>query len=172
MSNAIATKQQLSMMAWDSVPNCNTQHCPVVTRCKHSNEGKKCSVQGKYVEHFFTSVFATFGDKTDDLVKFKIGVQIVPLYCNLMRMYITEMSLNDPFYITEKGTIITHPVYREIRETLRTLTTMWRDLEMTWDFKSKPGLNDLEDFDGIANGGDPEYHRKMSIASSRTGVIR
>ncbi len=170
---SLTTKQKnLSLTAWDSVPKCDPLHCPVANRCKHISEGKKCAVQGKYVEHFFTAVFNAFGERTDELTRFKIGVQIVPLYCNLMRMYITEMSLHDPFYITEKGTIVTHPVYREIRETLRVLAAMWRDLEMSWDFRSKPNLSDLDEFEGISNGGDPEYHRKMSQASSRMGVIR
>lgn len=164
----------ITLYAWDSVQECRRE-CPVADRCTYPKKGK-CSVQVEYLKTLYSSILSTY-KYLDEPMLFKIGMQIIPLYVTLVKMQILEMSLNDPMMITEKGGIAPHPVYKEIRETLKAIHMMWKDLDLSFSFGGKidPSAKEKEPVEGEGDveRGDPTYYEKISkMGPSQKGVIR
>jgi hypothetical protein len=77
-------------------------------------------------------------------------------------------------YTTDKGTILPHPVYKEIRETMKTIHVMWKDLDLAFSFagKANPVKKDGAEID--YEKGDPTYYKRMIAdgSGSQKGIIR
>jgi hypothetical protein len=166
----------VTMFAWDGVQECSPETCPAVDLCGYIHRGK-CAVQMNYLRALYGAILGTY-TRLDDVMLFKIGMQIIPLYVMLVRMQITELSLDSPIYTSEKGTILPHPIYKEIRETLKAIHIMWKDLDITFAFGQKPELKNAPVIDGSSDTGDPErgdktYYKKiLAETGSQKGVIR
>jgi hypothetical protein len=173
-------REGVKMFAWDGIPNCTggifevnpddpnpPVICPVNHLCSYIKRGK-CAVQVKYLESLYSSILGTY-HYLDEAMLFKIGMQIIPLYIQLVKLQIVELSLGSPTYVTDKGTVIVHPIYKEIRETMKTIHIMWKDLDLSFSFTKKPGLEGDSD-DGH---GDPSFYKKLIEDNvSQKGVIR
>ena len=164
-------RKDVSMFAWDGVQTCDPTTCIVVDQCSYIKRGK-CAVQMKYLEALYNAILGTY-KYMDDVMLFKIGMQIIPLYVQLVKMQMLELSLTSPIYTSEKGNILPHPVYKEIRETLKTIYTMWKDLDLSFTFNAKPGLGPKSSEFGDDVNGDPNYYKKMtSDSGSMKGIVR
>lgn len=171
-------RKGVAMYAWDGIKECTNLECPVVDQCKYVHHGK-CAVQVEYIQTLYKTMFSTYS-YLDETMLFKIGMEIVPLYVHLIRLQIVELSLHTPITLTEKGNQAIHPVYREIRETLKTIGAMWKSLDMTFAFGEKlklSGKSDASIKDAKSKvdyeRGDPDYYKKISAeGASRKGVIR
>jgi len=165
-------RKDMTMFAWDGIRDCSSELCPVNDMCGYLKRGK-CAVQVKYLETLYNSILTTY-KYLDEAMLFKIGMQIIPLYVQLMKMQIIELSLASPMVFTEKGMSV-HPIYKEIRATLSTIHIMWKDLDLSFSFSGKPEVTPgsaaapSSDFEK----GDPTYYKRMTSGSgSRKGVIR
>lgn len=168
-------RKGVSLYAWDGIRECTNLECPVVDQCKYVHCGK-CAVQVEYIQTLYNTILNTYS-YLDETMLFKIGMEIVPLYVHLIRLQIIELSLNTPIVFSEKGNIGIHPVYREIRETMKAIGSMWKNLEISFEFgeklklsgKKKSGNGNAPDFEK----GDPEFYKRISSeGTSRKGVIR
>jgi hypothetical protein len=164
----------VSLHAWDSVQECNPDTCPVIDKCNYLHVGK-CKVQLKYLETLYTAIDKSY-KYLDEAMLFKVGMQIVPLYTQLMKLQIVELALPNPMIYSAKGQLMVHPVYKEIRDTLKTIAVMWKDLHLSFEFSGKPNPSagssssgEVRDFEK----GDPTYYKKISaMGESRKGVVR
>lgn len=167
-------RKGVTLFAWDGVQDCNPERCPVLNKCTYQKEGK-CQVQTQYLDNLYQAITTTY-KYLDQVMLFKIGTQIIPLYAHLMKLKIVELSLTSPMTVTSKGGLVIHPVYKEIREVLKTIAVMWKDLDLTFETSLNPdptgsatpaqGKRDFEK-------GDPTYVKRMSERQiSRKGVIR
>lgn len=182
-------RKDVKMFAWDGIQECNggpvdvgdemamMNRCPVADICTYIKKGK-CAVQVKYLESLYSSILGTY-TYLDEPMLFKIGMQIIPLYLQLVKLQIVELSLRHPTYTSDKGTIMVHPIFKEIRETLKTIHIMWKDLDLSFTFGQKPGIYDGEDPKAIETGaknyehGDPSFYKKLIANNeSQKGVIR
>jgi hypothetical protein len=168
--------RKMSLFALDTVQDCDHNRCPIEEKCSYQKFGK-CSVQMKYLEALYGAILGTYGKYLDEAMLFKIGMQIVPLYVMLVKMQMVEMSLDGPTYETEKGAVLAHPIYKEIRETLKTIHTMWKDLDLSFSFGQKPdpggGTPTVPGDTGDVERGDPTYYERISKENvSRKGIVR
>jgi hypothetical protein len=175
-------RRDVKMFAWDGIQECtggihvvDAEHpnpfiCPVTHLCGYIKRGK-CAVQVKYLEALYSSVLGTYS-YLDEAMLFKIGMQIIPLYVQLVKLQIVELSLHSPIYTTDKGAIMVHPVYKEVRETMKAIHIMWKDLDLSFSFNKKPKLADeaIED----TGRSDPNFYKKLIAADggSQKGIIR
>jgi hypothetical protein len=170
-------REGVTLFAWDGVQECDPQICPVDHRCTY-DKGGKCSVQMTYLKALYKAILGTYS-YLDDAMLFKIGMQIIPLYVTLTKMQMLEMSLQSPMVASKNG-VMAHPVYKEIRETLKTIHTMWKDLDLSFSFggkvdpnKGKPTPVEGTTDTGDVERGDPEYYKKLQGSIiSRKGVVR
>ena len=166
-------RKNVTMFAWDGIRECSNEDCPVSDLCHYAKRGK-CAVQVKYLESLYKAILGTYS-YLDDVMLFKIGMQVIPLYVQLVRLQLVELSLNSPIYTSNKGMEMAHPIYKEIRETLKTIHVMWKDLDLSFQFNSKPEMNPGKGSEKKADyeKGDPEYYKKISKeGKSKKGILR
>jgi hypothetical protein len=157
-----------TIIAWDTIASCKAKECMVYDRCSYLKRGK-CGVQIAYVTTLTSTIMSRY-KFLDELSLFKIGTHIIPLYSQLCKMKILEMALETVDIIDEKGRILIHPVYKAIRETLTTITIMWRDLDITirgGDFDS-----DLPLTAATSKSGDSSYYDTLSLSVEKRELTR
>jgi len=155
-----------TLIAWDAIQNCKDNECMVSDRCSYDKKGK-CGVQVDYLTTL-TQVIMDRYKFLDEMALFKIGMHIVPLYSQLCRMKILEMSLNDIEIIDNKGRIMIHPVYKEIKNTLVVISMMWRDL----DFTISHGSFGEDSISVAPLHGDSAYYDSLSTSEEKREITR
>jgi len=142
-------KERLQLVVWDAVEDCKGERCVIEEKCHYQKTGR-CTLQFKYVSNIIQGLveeMETVGAITPSIMN-TIGLHIVPLYGHLVKFKILELGLDSPSYFTEKGGIKIHPVYKEIRETLRSITIATRSL------RGSVSDEPLEKFLGAGTGED------------------
>lgn len=117
-----------SLVIWDAVTDCDGEDCPAFRRCpfeiKHHppDEIVKCSVQLKYVKSLAQLMLRKYVDKLTERQLWDFGMHVMPLASHLVKLKLIESSLglNGIFQPSKRG-LQTHPVYREIRETIKAI---------------------------------------------------
>lgn len=162
------------LIAWDCIQDCVPHNCPIGNNCVYSalstsDPSCKCSLQKQYLQSFVDMIFSTYR-YMDEGDMFRVGMHLVPLYSQLCRQKILEKSVDSISYVDNKGNIRIHPIYRELRETMKTITSIWKD--MGFQNVANPRLPDS----GIVknNGfGDPNhYERLLQHADNKRGITR
>jgi hypothetical protein len=168
-------RDNIKMFAWDGIKECNP-NCPMIDECTYLHKGK-CAVQIQYVQTLYNSILTTYS-YLDEAMLFKIGMELIPLYVHLVKLQIVELSLDTPMESTEKGMPFVHPIYKEIRETLKTIQMIWKGMDMSFTFgeqvRLKRGKKEEDPEKGIDyERGDPNFYKKISKEGpSQKGVVR
>lgn len=166
-------REGITLYAWDSIPRCTSGECPVHVSCVYEKEGK-CGVLSDYLQTFYKAVLGTYR-YMDETMLFKVGMQIVPIYLHLAKFQLIELSLQSPMTLDSKGNEIIHPVYKGIRDTMKTINSLWKDLGLTFEFPFKPKLKPSEEdnLPGNTGRGDPSYYANLTKDNrSMKGVVR
>lgn len=155
-----------SLISWDCIQTCQ-ESCPIYSRCTYKNPNiEKCNLQIQYLEHLTNTIFNTYRYCSEEIM-FKIGMQIVPLYSMLCRQKIVEKSVMNLAYEDEKGVTRIHPIYKEIRETLKTIASVWKEVGFV------PAVNPDLPIPGRPGYGDPTlYDRLTANADNKRDTIR
>jgi hypothetical protein len=177
-------RKNVKMFAWDGIRDCYPE-CPMIDECKYLHKGK-CAVQVQYAQALYKAILGTY-TYLDEPTLFKVGTELIPLYVQLSRFQIIELSLPNPIIYGNAGPKM-HPIYNEIRDTLRCIHTAWKGLEMSFDFGERINLNrkekekakdvtnsapDVEEKKIDYERGDPNFYKKISQeGTSRKGIIR
>ena len=147
------------LMAWDCITECE-ESCPIHSKCTYKKTPHtKCALQITYLENLTTTIFNTYRYCSEE-VMFKIGMQIVPLYSMLCRQKIVEKSVMNLAYEDAKGVTRIHPIYKEIRETLKTIAGIWKEVgfvgsvDPALPLVGRPGFGDPNHYKNISQGAD------------------
>lgn len=168
----------VKMYAWDGIRECH-EGCPLIDECSYIHKGK-CAAQVEYVQALYKAILSTY-TYLDESMLFKIGMELIPLYVQLSRLQIVELSLESPMTVDEKGREYVHPVYKEIRDTLKTIQVLWKGMDMSFTFGEKLRAKREMEPGGKGNPkvidyekGDPSYHKKIGELANkdRTGITR
>lgn len=154
--------------AWDAIQDCNVDLCSASDKCGYIKTGGKCAVQVTYLKTFFESVVNTYDHMTETEL-FKVGMHLVPLYSQLCRLKIEEMGTEQVAYFNDKGNRVINPIFKEIRETLKVIHLMWRDLQFCPALPADPKLG-REDEKPKEMYGDPGHI--ASLEKEREGMKR
>ena len=134
------------LISWDAVITC-TDDCPINDRCPYDKSKNLCEMRRRYLESVITTLESGLkGDTIDDLDMIQVGLLLVPLFSQLVTFKIKAHSLGDQI-MYGKGV---HPVYKEIRQCVRSISDIIADLKMKGSDKKK-GLLD----------GDSGYYDRM-----------
>lgn len=110
----------LSVYTFDGLKECTKEECPIYDTCPYDKKGI-CKIRSHYLDHVLKTL-NTIPDKMDKLASLKIGFSIIPLYNQLINLKIE--AYNAPVMFAGK----VHPLYREIRECIRTISLLLKDL--------------------------------------------
>ena len=58
----------------------------------------------------------------------RIGFELLPLYKMLFKFKVYEYCLADPTCPGDRNVLKMHPIYKEIRETVKTINQVWKDI--------------------------------------------
>jgi len=161
-------EQSFYLMAWDFAKECTGEDCPLYHLCEyrhyahmnkeHHSATTKCMLHQRYLKNVLHAVVEKM-KRSEDFTQesvIKMGYQMLPLYDQLFKFKMWEYNNNDLVYLSEKGTPKVHPVYKEIREIIKTISGIWRDLGGV-DKKADPkGIGDRSFIDAVhsASGGE------------------
>jgi hypothetical protein len=163
------------LVSWDCIQDCEPEYCPIGTTCvcastALSPDGNgKCDLQYQYLQEFVNMIFRTYR-YVDEGSMFKVGMHLIPLYAQLCKMKIAEKAVRTVSYEDLRGNTKINPIYREIRDVMRTITQMWKELDM--DVKAaEPSV--VEFAGGRTGFGDPNHYAALvRDADNKRDVIR
>jgi hypothetical protein len=140
----------IKMVAWSAVHLCQKRRCPAYDACKFQKSGR-CALMMSYLGAFSEMIHAEFGEeivKRGERFLYQIGMHLIPLYRILCKLKIAEFGVVSPTFTTDKGVIKPHPIFREIRDTIRAISMMWERLGLNVDSKViDPSLPDPHNTD-------------------------
>jgi hypothetical protein len=175
ISNASLNKglvrEDKQLVAWDCIQDCVPERCPIGTRCTYKHHSDpKCAVQTEYLQTFVDTIFRTYR-YMDEAEMYKIGMHLVPLYSQLCRLKIVELGVGAVTYEDLRGVTKIHPIFKEIRDTLRVISSLWRDIGFTGP--NAPALPGDVFAGGREGFGDPGHYARISQDSdNKRNVIR
>ena len=159
------TDDGLQLVIWDYVERCRNKKCPISDKCTYGRTGK-CMVQVKYLNAVFAPLQEIIETVGDPIMMQMIGLHLVPLYHQLVKMKMVEMTVKDPVLDDAKGGKRTHPVYKEMRDIMKSIMMHWKDSGLLNLIKSMGYLGGhlkTPNFNGIVEGGkEPGYYEQMS----------
>jgi len=147
----------IPLVSWDLPFLCTKKSCPIGKRCGYQpkKEGEPCFLHTSYLGYVYNSLAVQRKEELTWELSHKIGLLMIPLYSHLVKFKIFEAGLNGPMVVGSKGSQIVNPIYREIRDTIKTLTSMHKEF----------GLNDRvvkpEELDPNLLHGDPSYYEQL-----------
>lgn len=142
-----------TMILWDAISPCHQEGCPINHLCPHTNKNTKCEVEVQYINAAVASII--HANKLSDAQVHHAGTILMPLYSHLVKFKLVELSLDSPLIMAKNKFHSIHPIYREIRETIKTINKVWTDLFKAEIRTLVPDIKDLLEH------GDPHYQETL-----------
>jgi len=141
----------------DYVSECDDA-CPKFNKCPEQNYGNKCTIMDEYLQGVSSVIFREYKKDLNEEMLWKLGMHLMPLYRFLCRLKLEESALRSVVGFSSKGTPWVHPIFREIRETIKSIEKTWLtvcpEIPMAPNVRSKNYI-DIED-------GDPNYYAHLT----------
>lgn len=117
------------VIAWSAIMDCLKDRCRIYDLCSYGKKGK-CEVQVQFLQVTMEMI-----ERENPQLKYhqayRIGLHLLPLYKMLCKLYMDELAVCHPTYTTDKGTRQSHPVYKEIRDTIKMIMIVWKDIGLS-----------------------------------------
>lgn len=134
------------LLAWDFAEDCTGNDCPIYEKCYYMQNWKsipceqtsKCALQQKYLKNVMKAVVEKMQkNKATEETVIKLGYHLIPLYAQLFKFKMWE-TYNREIIVYSQGSPKVHPVYKEMREIIKTLTSVWKDIGSVFKEKADP----------------------------------
>lgn len=173
-------QKEFNLIAWDFASDCTGDKCPVFNRCMYLNgwEGKdRCRMQQQYFLHIIRA-FASAAGKNDERVGqedvIRFGYSLLPLYGQLFRFKLFELGNSELLTLNARGEVRINPIYKEIREIIKTIHGVWRDIcQSIKPEKEKaavPGLGDDAFIDALYCVGEKPKGKTVAPDDDGSGM--
>lgn len=158
---------KLYVWAWDFAEVCQWEDCNIYHLCEYKDgvrmtrdtetpfiakttaqygSTNKCMMQQRYLKNVLHAIIQTLQKKknvsTENMIR--MGYQMIPLYAQLYKFKKFEFTNNELTYISDKGAMKVNPIYKEIREIIKTIEGIW--------IKIGSGIKDRKSSDEIGDG--------------------
>lgn len=163
-------RNKVRMFCWDFAGSCS-EDCGIRERCLYikglgistlelaaAKKTNTCLAQKKYLDLVYDTIVETMEDTLTTETSMQVGLEIMPLFGQLIKFKIKEASMDEVMLSDPKGRQYINPVYKEIRETIRLIHIAMKSLGVG---KAKG----VVDFDFI--NGDPMYYERMAQDEER-----
>jgi hypothetical protein len=98
--------------------------CPAFEVCTSRTPDRDCPIVVSYLDNVFRMVRNRFVSGSKEDIS-RVGLHLIPLYKTLIKLKILESVVGSPI-VCGKEKVSIHPVYKEIRETIRAIEQVWR----------------------------------------------
>ncbi len=141
------------LLAWDFAIPCTYETCPLYQKCTYVTQwmmrkdelgepGRtdQCRMQQRYIKSIIYSFVEkmTNAKKTEQENVIKLGFHLIPLYSQLFKFKMHEYGNKEIVMWTSRGDSKINPVYKEIREIIKTITSVWKDIGSSVKMKANP----------------------------------
>ncbi len=140
----------VQLIMWDALPDC-TDECSIYESCPYEKRRIKCEMRRRYLESVMDSLEKGV-KKKDEISSLTIGLLVAPLFQSLISFKIFQHSLGHDVMMRTK----VHPIYKEIRQVIKEISSLLKDLGLTEGDKKGNYLD-----------GNSEYYDQM-ISKGRT----
>jgi hypothetical protein len=129
------THNNLLYIAVDAVQQCQEEGCPVFSMCPYEKDrAVRCAVEMKYIEAVIKSITDMIRTDTNQLVLNKITLHLLPLFQQLVRFQIEAYAVRRTVYTTVQGQYKVHPIFKEIRETIKAIEGTQKSLGIDGEY--------------------------------------
>ena len=168
---------EYELYSWDAISDCLGEECACHSVCEYSKIGK-CRLQLNYLKGITNIIYRNYKEKLDEPTCFRVGMHLIPLYGILCRLKMEEMMVTKTVHITKAGLKI-HPIYKEIRETIKSIENMWRSLGFVGfsvvgggDLGFRGGEDGAGYYDAMEGEGDVEFPSSAAIKETHQARLR
>jgi hypothetical protein len=179
------SKDLVRFAVWNVITPCRQEECPIYDDCPYEDrkkKGGKCRVEQGYVNSIGDMVYRNFKGVFSEDQFFIVGMHVLPLYRHLCRLKIWEWSVREVMYEDDKGRRHLNPIYREIREQIKTISAQWRGLGVgqfqivepknPWGSSGKPLVDDrnksyYDRMGEIEPASDTPFNREKKVLRMR-----
>lgn len=132
ISTAEMTKQ---LKVWEHCSKCHGKACQYALRglcpyrkSKEENPPGECFVERSFLRINLEALWPLIKKTNyDPIIMQMIGMHLIPLYVDLCKLNMEKLMIERTFYRV-MGKVMVHPVFREIRETHKSITNVWRSM--------------------------------------------
>ena len=133
----------------EPIPFCEGEECLAFDVCTYtcldSSLGTpRCEVMKIYLESVASEIYSLFKHSLDQSQTFRIAHHLLPLYKTLCRLIIDEFGVKSSLRVGKSGKVTMNPIYREIRETIKTIEGAWSLIGIDKAPLLKPSLDGME----------------------------
>jgi len=114
---------------WSYVEPCKGTTCPIAKQCEYKKKGK-CEIQRQFINSVAAPMVELVQRTGDPFIAQWVGFHLMPLYRQLVKFYIRELSLDDVLVTSKKGDIMVHPIYKAINETGSKIIELWNKTKL------------------------------------------
>lgn len=161
-------KNKQPVPIWDAIRDCDGERCELVHRCPYYDPEKgrpmkKCWIEMRYIDTVldtFLEIDSKREEGMEALDLQKIGLHVIPLYQQLVRMKMKAHAIRRGEDVVGTGASMkTHPVYKEIRSIIKDIDASLDRLGLGGKRTPSGGGLGLDDTD--YENGDPDYHERL-----------
>jgi len=164
-----------AILRWDPVAKCS-KDCVIWEDCpydvKNKPAGQKCRLEIVYMNKIFHTLISPdgdggIGDMLDDIEYQRLGVHLIPLYHQLIRMKKEAYAVKRMTYATKQGGLAIHPIFKEIREIMWAIDKEIRALGLNEKWRKKygkgsEGMKNVVDMEALFERGDPDFYETLT----------
>ncbi len=138
-------KEDFYLVAWDFAYDCTYEDCVLFDKCEYVKKkvmqrenrnpkyipfSKKCLMQQRYLRNIIYSFVEKmqYAKKLEQECVIKLGFHLIPLYAHLFKFKVLEQTNSEILMTTARGDQKINPIYKEIREIIKTITSVWKDI--------------------------------------------
>ena len=114
---------------FDTVKKCS-ESCKIYEICTMKRVGEKCQIERLYIATAMKPIYDELGTVLTSFDKIRLGLHLTPLYQLLARLQKESITQENVAHSTDSGLIRIHPIYKEIRETIKIIDDMWSTLKL------------------------------------------
>lgn len=114
-------------LIWNQRKFCDVDFCPIASKCSHVDicNGDICVPQSSYLKSIYSAALDMLGVGFTTREATRLGLHILPLYAIFFDLKIAVAELKTVWSYTAGGEKKVNPIYREIREHVKALDSMW-----------------------------------------------
>jgi len=163
MYSALPTKGKYSddvkqVILFTAVRPCAMENCPIYDLCPYTKSpNHKCKVEVTYLDAVFNSLCDIVQGHVDQAMMNKFTLHLLPLHQQLIKFKIKAYSIEDVCYTTTRGSIQMHPIFREIRDTIRAIEATQKSLGLDLEYAKHLGQIGKRPAKDAGKYGDPDY---------------
>jgi len=168
-SLGVNSEKKITLFSWDALTQCEGEICRHADFCPYEkNPMNKCRVMATYIRGAQDVIIENLPKEhaTNEPLIYEIGMHLIPLYKTLCRLKMEEVLIHSTDIVQEnaRGVKYIHPIFKEIRETIKLIQTMWRAIGLKDTFT--PGLVKSDPFE------EGNYYERMKKEAQKEQLRR